>query len=64
MMTECLLVYLEPENSGKIMQWIVDTFKDSKYLGFINYEMIEPNDAFGETMMSNLQARGCDLLGI
>ena len=30
----------------------------------MNYEMISPFDPFGETMMSNLAARGCDLYGI
>lgn len=30
----------------------------------MNYEMIEPFDSFGQTMVNNLIERGCDLLGI
>lgn len=30
----------------------------------MNYEMIEPFDSFGQTMLNNLMERGCDLLGI
>ena len=30
----------------------------------MNYEMIEPFDSFGQTMINNLMDRGCDLLGI
>ena len=53
-MTECLLVYLKPDESAKILQWISDTFNEAPFLGLINYEMIEPNDPFGETMIQNL----------
>lgn len=33
-------------------------------LSFINYEMINPQDKFGQMMVENLENRGCQLLGI
>lgn len=33
-------------------------------MSIMNYEMIEPFDSFGQTMINNLMDRGCDLLGI
>jgi len=33
-------------------------------LSFINYEIINPNDKFGQMMVENLENRGCQLLGI
>lgn len=63
-LTECLLVYLKPTDAVNILKWASKFFKNSKFLGIMNYEMIEPFDSFGQTMLNNLMERGCDLLGI
>ena len=63
-LTECLLVYLAPEDSNTVLSFLRDHFAAAPYLALMNYEMITPHDAFGETMLSNLSERGCDLLGI
>ena len=63
-LTECLLVYLKPTDAVNILKWASNFFKNSKFLGIMNYEMIEPFDSFGQTMLNNLMERGCDLLGI
>ena len=63
-LTECLLVYLKPEDTANVLNFAKEHFAAAPYLALMNYEMITPNDPFGETMMSNLSERGCDLLGI
>ena len=60
-LSECVLVYIEPESSGKLIHWIADTFS---LAAFVTYEQINPDDPFGEQMMSNLKRRGCELKGI
>jgi len=39
-------------------------FNQTTYISLLNYEMIEPFDSFGKTMVNNLIDRGCDLYGI
>lgn len=63
-LTECLLIYLKAEETAKILNWVSEFFKPAPYVGLLNYEMINPFDAFGETMLENLAQRGCDLYGI
>lgn len=63
-LTECLLIYLKPQDSVNILKWTSEYFKNSDFLAILNYEMIEPFDLFGQTMVNNLRDRGCDLLGI
>ena len=46
-MTECLLVYLQPAESDKILNWVSQFFNQTPYVGIINYEMVDPHDAFG-----------------
>ena len=46
-LTECLLVYLKPTDGINVLKWAGSFFKDSKFLGIMNYEMIEPFDSFG-----------------
>lgn len=36
-LTECVLVYMEPENSSMLLQWIAKKFND---IFFINYEQV------------------------
>ena len=33
-------------------------------IAFLNYEMIEPSDRFGQQMIENIEMRGIQLLGI
>jgi hypothetical protein len=63
-LSECLLIYLKNEDSDNILKWLASNFNSSAYLCILNYEMIKPFDAFGQTMVNNLRERGCDLLGI
>lgn len=63
-LTECLLIYLKPEETAKILTWVSEFFAPAPYVGLLNYEMINPFDPFGETMLENLAQRGCDLYGI
>ena len=63
-LTECLLIYLEPQDARNIISWTRDFFSDSPFVGILNYEMIEPDDTFGRKMIENLKDRGCELKGI
>lgn len=56
LLSECVLVYLKPEESRSILTFFKDHFKGD--LAFLNYEMINPNDPFGRTMLENLEVRG------
>ena len=57
---ECVLVYLDVQNSNALIQE-ASAFPNSAFLVF---DIIQPNDAFGRTMMENLHARGVHLHGI
>lgn len=58
--TECVLVYLEPEQSGAIINWAGTNFKTAL---FTNYEQVNLQDRFGQVMIHNLRGRNCELLG-
>jgi len=45
------------------LEFLQSEFKSGPAV-FMIYEQINPNDPFGATMRSNLQKRGCPLLGI
>lgn len=53
LLSECVLVYLKPEESKSILTFFKDHFKGD--LALVNYEMINPNDPFGRTMLENLE---------
>lgn len=59
--SECVLVYIESDCVHRLLTWITSKFSSSF---FINYEMVNMNDIFGNVMMSNLRSRGCNLAGI
>mmetsp|Transcript_47993 Transcript_47993/g.79859 ORF Transcript_47993/g.79859 Transcript_47993/m.79859 type:complete len:332 (-) Transcript_47993:598-1593(-) len=59
-LAECVLVYMEPSESECILSWLAKSFQTA---AFANYEMILPDDPFGKSMLENIQARGCSLLG-
>ncbi|XP_044742699.1 leucine carboxyl methyltransferase 1 [Chrysoperla carnea] len=58
---ECVLVYIESECVHKLLSWIGTKFQSSV---FVNYEMVNLHDIFGNIMLENLKARGCNLAGI
>lgn len=60
-LTECVLVYIENECVNRLLSWISSKFKAAL---FVNYEMCNINDTFGDVMLGNLKARGCNLAGI
>jgi O-methyltransferase involved in polyketide biosynthesis len=54
-LSECVLVYLKPEESKVILSFFRDYFKGD--LALLNYEMINPHDPFGKTMLENLEVK-------
>ncbi|KAH0813691.1 hypothetical protein MTP99_014510 [Tenebrio molitor] len=58
---ECVLVYIENDCVNRLMSWIASKFKSAL---FVNYEMCNMNDTFGDVMLGNLRVRGCNLAGI
>lgn len=58
---ECVLVYIETANCNNLLKWIASNFTSA---AFVNYEQVNMNDRFGEVMLSNLRARGCNLAGV
>lgn len=58
--TECVLIYMEPEHSAAIINWAGTNFKNAV---FINYEQVNMQDRFGQIMIQNLRGRNCELLG-
>ncbi|XP_064381999.1 leucine carboxyl methyltransferase 1-like isoform X2 [Halichondria panicea] len=60
-LTECVLVYMDPDKSREVIRWAGNNFSTAL---FLNYEPIFPDDSFGLTMQANLAHRGCSLLGI
>mmetsp|Transcript_10523 Transcript_10523/g.27052 ORF Transcript_10523/g.27052 Transcript_10523/m.27052 type:complete len:306 (+) Transcript_10523:53-970(+) len=59
--SECVLVYLETHQTTKLLATLAAAVTDGCY---INYEMIQPHDAFGKVMVRNLETRGCPLRGL
>ncbi|KAB7496988.1 Leucine carboxyl methyltransferase 1 [Armadillidium nasatum] len=59
-LAECVLVYMNITKSSQLLRWITQSFKS---VLFINYEMVNLHDRFGEVMLNNLRCRGCDLQG-
>lgn len=60
-LSECVLVYMTPEKSSKLLNWVAHTFPTAM---FINYEQVNMNDRFGQIMIENLQRRQCNLAGV
>ena len=57
--SECCLVYLDPALADKAARYFTRfLFPQSTAVGMILYEPINPNDAFGKVMVSNLAGRG------
>jgi len=65
---ECVLVYMSPAASSKLLKWFVDHFSTPQstpgsILGCIVYEMFGLNDSFGQVMVNNLKSRHVSLPG-
>ncbi|XP_012694349.1 leucine carboxyl methyltransferase 1 [Clupea harengus] len=60
-LSECVLVYMTPEQSSKLVNWVSDTFHTAM---FINYEQVNMADRFGQVMVENLLRRQCTLAGV
>ncbi|CAI5477680.1 unnamed protein product [Closterium sp. Yama58-4] len=58
---ECVLIYMDAPSSSRLVAWSAEKFGTA---AFVVYEQIRPDDAFGQQMIQNLEARGCPLLGI
>ncbi|PPQ68029.1 hypothetical protein CVT25_014490 [Psilocybe cyanescens] len=63
---ECVLVYMAPESSSRLLDYFVKTFEKvhSGVLGCVVYEMFGLNDAFGRVMINNLKERHIALPGV
>lgn len=55
------MIYMNPEDSNKIVEWASANLISAM---FLVYEQILPNDAFGSTMLQNLKLRNIELRGI
>lgn len=60
-LAECVLVYIETLNCNNLLKWLSTNFTSA---AFISYEQVNMNDRFGDVMLSNLRARGCNLAGV
>ncbi|KAI8646395.1 leucine carboxyl methyltransferase 2-like protein [Parasitella parasitica] len=60
-LSECVFIYISPEDSNVILKWITDQMKNAM---FVLYEQIKPDDAFGKMMIRNLKSRNIELKGI
>ena len=59
LLSECCLTYLDPIAADNVVKYFTNhLFPPSIPLGLILYEPINPFDAFGRVMVSNLAARG------
>ncbi|XP_039090379.1 leucine carboxyl methyltransferase 1 isoform X3 [Hyaena hyaena] len=61
LITECVLVYMTPEQSANLIKWAAHSFETAM---FINYEQVNMDDRFGQIMVENLRRRQCDLAGV
>ncbi|XP_075420756.1 leucine carboxyl methyltransferase 1 [Tenrec ecaudatus] len=61
LITECVLIYMTPEQSANLLKWAANSFENAMY---INYEQVNMDDRFGQIMIENLRRRQCDLAGV
>lgn len=55
------MVYIETANCNNLLKWLSSNFVSA---AFVNYEQVNMNDRFGDVMLGNLRARGCNLAGV
>lgn len=53
---------MDNSDSVKVLSFLTKFFEHN--VAVINFEMIRPNDSFGQMMIENLEARGCLLPGL
>lgn len=53
---------MDRTDTTNILSFVSKFFEEN--VAVINFEMINPNDPFGQTMVMNLEDRGCQLLSI
>ena len=58
---ECVISYIEAVKFDRVLELICKKFD---ICFFLDYEMFNPKDRFGEMMVKNFAARGCPLVGI
>jgi O-methyltransferase involved in polyketide biosynthesis len=51
-LSECVLIYVNTTYSAALIKWSTTFFAESM---FVIYEQINPNDAFGKMMVTNLE---------
>jgi len=69
---ECVLVYLPEKDATALLEWASNTAHSSTESPsqthspkmFAGFEMVNPLDAFGKVMVSNLRERGVELHGM
>lgn len=59
--SEVVLVYMDPEDGDRLIEWVGRTFRAAE---FVVFEQILPNDPFGKMMLKNISLRGCTLHSI
>ncbi|KIK09242.1 hypothetical protein K443DRAFT_127718 [Laccaria amethystina LaAM-08-1] len=65
---ECVLAYISPEISSRLLEWFVAQFSKSSapsggVLGCVVYEMFGLADTFGRVMVNNLKTRNISIPG-
>ncbi len=58
---ECVLAYLDEDSTRNLLKLISDSFESCCIL---IYDMIGPDDPFGQQLIFNVESRGCPLPGI
>ncbi|KAI0981041.1 hypothetical protein GJ496_011903 [Pomphorhynchus laevis] len=59
--SECVLVYLEPNQSQRLLNNIASLFSQAV---FLLYEQVNIDDNFGRLMIENFKNKGCPLQGV
>lgn len=59
-LTECVLVYLEKEITFSLIKEFSKSIQESFW---ITYDMLNPNDIFGQTMLRNISCAGYEVPG-
>lgn len=58
LISECCLTYLAPDTADAVVRHFISILSPAAPVALILYEPINPFDAFGKVMVSNLAARG------
>ncbi|CBZ54704.1 Leucine carboxyl methyltransferase, related [Neospora caninum Liverpool] len=62
-LSECVLVYMNTSEADAVLRWAAQAVTSAPSAVAV-YEQLNPTDAFGRTMVKNLQTRGCPLMTI